>query len=267
MIKYDYHTHTSHSFDSNASMKSMIERAIAIGLEEIAITDHIDFTWPECEIISPLGIAANMKAIQAVWAKYAGKIKVLAGIELGLRPDLAEVGRKIVAEHDFDIVIGSAHEIDGIDFYYGHWYQGRPKHAAYMLYFENLLATVQACDCYDVLGHLDYVERYGRYDDKSLHHGDYQEVIDEILKTVIQKGKGIEINTSGYANGLGHPHPQMPGIKRFVQLGGEVITVGSDAHAPGRIAGNFDDVYKILQSLGIKYITRFDKRHPQFVKI
>ena len=267
MIKFDYHTHSNHSTDGMASMGEMIETAIKLGLEEYAITDHLDFSWPEKEIISTYGIAANVKAMQAAKAKYAGRIKVLIGVELSLRPDVADEARELANEYDFDIIIGSGHDIKGVDFYLPELYRNHTKHQAHTMYFENLLDVVTTCDAYDVVGHLDYVERYGKYPDKTLHYTDFRETIDEILKTIIAKGKGIEINTSGYAYGLGHAHPQTDILRKYLQLGGEIITVGSDAHRPGNIAQHFGDAHKILQSLGVKYITRFDKRKPSFVKI
>ncbi|MCL2855071.1 MAG: histidinol-phosphatase HisJ family protein [Defluviitaleaceae bacterium] len=262
MIKFDYHTHTNHSFDSSATVDGMVQRAISLGLEEYAITDHIDFTWPDCRIISPHGIAANVKAMQAAKERYADQIKILVGVEFGLRPDCEEAAAKIAKAYDFDIVIGSMHEINGSDFYYPELHKGRTKHEVFQLYFENALETVIACDSFDILGHLDYVERYARFPDKTLHHADYREIVDEILKVIIRKDKGIEINTSGFAYGLGRTHPQVGIVKRYRELGGEIITVGSDTHKPENIAHSFDKAYEVLKEAGFNHITRFCKRKP-----
>jgi len=267
MIKFDYHTHTDHSFDGKATIDQMIKQAIEVGLEEYAITDHIDFTYPEQRIISPTGIAANVAAVETARERYKDKIKILVGMELGLRPDLAEAGAKIAESYDFDIIIGSMHEIKGVDFYYPDLHQGRTKHEVFMLYFENMLDTVRACDCFDVLGHIGYVERYIRgEEDKSLKYADYSGIIDEILKVIIHKGKGIEINTSGYPYGLGHTHPQVDVVRRYRELGGEIITVGSDTHRPENVGGSFDKAQQVLEQAGFTHITRFDKRKPEFVK-
>jgi len=262
MIKFDYHTHSNYSIDAKASMDAMIEQAINIGLEEYVITDHIDFGWPDGKIIGPYGVSEIVDAMQATKAKYEGRIKILLGLEISLRPDVADIARKMVAAYDFDFIVGSAHDIKGIDVGWAEFHQGRSKYEAYLAYFENLLDVVQICDAYDVIGHLDYVKRYGNYTDKSLYYTDFCEIIDEILKTIIAKGKGIEINTSGYAYGVGHPHPHIDILRRYLQLGGEIITVGSDAHKPDSVAQYFDEAHKILQSLDVKYIARFDKRKP-----
>ena len=271
MIKFDYHMHSNHSADCGVSMKTMIKQAIALGLTEIAITDHIDFTFPDNEIISPYGIDANVKAMRAIRDKYADEITVRIGMELSLRPDSAAACAAAADSHDFDIIIGAAHDIKGIDFYYPELYRKNPKHAAYMIYFENLLACVRTCDCFDVLAHFDYVVRYAArhaaYADASLDYAEFSGIIDDILRAVIQSGRGIEINTSGLAYGLGHAHPIPPIIARYVRLGGEIITVGSDAHSPARIALGFDTALEILRDCGAKYICRFEGRKPQFVKI
>lgn len=267
MIKFDYHTHSSHSPDSQTDMEDMVRRAIRRGLTEYAITDHIDFGYPNGEIISVYSIAENMQAMQAVAAKYASKIKVLAGVELSLRPDVAAITQDIVDTHDFDFVIGSTHDKQGIDFFWPEFRQNRSKNEAYALYYEHMLDTVRTCDAYDVLGHFDYIKRLGKIVYNDISDSDNREIIDEILKTVIAKGKGIEINTAGISYGIGHVHPHINILRRYVQLGGEIITVGSDAHNPQRIAQHFDTAHEMLQQLGVKYITRFDKRKPHFVKI
>ena len=275
MIKTDYHTHSNYSIDGKASMDAMIERAIKLGLEEYAITDHIDFGYPHPKIIGPYDISDIVIAMETARAEYAGRIKVLVGVEMSLRPDLADITQQMVNAHDFDFVIGSVHDAKGIDFFWPEFYRGRSKNKVYALYYENLLDVVRVCDAYDVLGHFDYIERlvkmayrYTSNPDLSLNLNlDNRDIIDEILKTVISKGKGIEINTSGITYGIGHPHPHINVLRRYIQLGGEIITVGSDAHAPGNITQHFNAAYEILRQLDVKYITRYDKRKPIFVKL
>ena len=270
MIKFDYHIHTSHSIDSKSSMDDMILRAMDLGLEEIAITDHVDFTYPDNAILSPFGVADNVLKIREMREKYAGKISILTGIEFGLRTDTAEVTQEIADTFDFDFIIGSAHEIGEFDFSYmasGKLYQNRTKYEAYGLYLGNLLDTIIACDSWDVLGHLDYVERYGIYEDKSLHYADFSDIIDEILRYVISLGKGIELNTSGYRYGRGSSYPGADIIARYKALGGEIITIGSDAHCPAHIAIGFEEAYDVLRNMGIHHIARFKQRTPIFTKI
>ena len=268
MIKTDYHTHSSHSSDSTTKMEDMINTAITLGLEEYAITDHIDFDYPHGEIInSPYGIAANVKAIRAMQEKFAGKIKVLVGAEFSLRTDVADIARHLAQDYAFDFIIGSAHDAKGIDFFWPEFQYTRTKQEVHTEYYENMLEMVQTCDAYDVVGHFDYINRRCDYTDKAQYYANHREIIDAILKVIIQNGKGVEINTAGIAYGMGYAHPQIEVLQRYLQLSGEIITVGSDAHRPESIAQHFDVAYDILQQLGVKYITRFDKRKPRFVKL
>ena len=270
MIKFDYHTHTNHSFDGLATIDQMIQQAIALGLEEYAITDHLDFSYPDQRVLSPRGIDANVKLIEQARDKYSDKIKILVGVEFGLRPDLAEAGAKIAENYDFDIIIGSMHEINEIDFYLPNLYRGRTQREVFSLYFENMLDTIKACDCFDVLGHIGYVERYARRhmggQVVDLKYADYADIIDEILKAIINKNKGIEINTSGYAYGLRRTHPQADIVRRYRELGGEIITVGSDTHHPDNVGGSFDKAQAVLEEAGFAHITRFRNRKPEFIK-
>lgn len=269
MLKFDYHTHTFYSYDCSACVNDMIGRAIELQLTEYAITDHIDFSYPDLKILSPEGPEIIMQRMLAAKELYAGKIKILCGAEFGLRPDTAQATKAIAEKIDYDIIIGSAHvddiQLEGFPNYqFTSYYE---KHDAYTIYFENMLETVKSCDAFDILGHMDYIKRYAKYDDNSLNYDDYKEIIDEILKTIIRKNKGIEVNTSGYLRGLGHPHPHIDFIKRYIELGGAIITIGSDAHMPSAIAYGYDDMYDILNSLGVRYIAAFEKRIPKFIKI
>ena len=270
MLKFDYHTHTNYSMDCTECLDNMVKAAIKLGLTEYAITDHIDFSFPELDILSTKSPAEVFFSIKKAKEKYAGKIKILLGAEFGLRPDTAEITKKIASEYEYDLILGSAHvddiQLEGFagTYQFSKYYK---KHEAYLIYFQNMLDTVMACDTYDILAHLDYVERYAKYPDNTLNYEDYREIIDKILEIVINKGKGIEVNTSGYVRSLNRPHPQIDIIRRYIEMGGEIITVGSDAHFSRYIACGFDKAYALLKHLGVKYITKFDKRRPRFEKI
>ena len=267
MIKFDYHIHTSHSVDCRTPMEEMIEHAISLGLEEIAITDHVDFSYPGNDVLSPPGVAANIFKMRAMREKYAGDISVLSGVEFNLRPDSANIIRQIAAAHNFDIIIGSVHELGAVDFSFPEYCENRTKREAHGLYLKTVFDAVTACDSWDILGHLGYIERYGDYGDKSLARADFSDIIDEILKHVIKSDKGIEINTSGYRYALKRPHPNFDIIARYKELGGEIFTVGSDAHSTAAMAVGFEEIHTALRNLGIKYIARFERRRPVFVKI
>ena len=265
MFKADYHMHSDFSLDSSAKMENMVLKAIDLGLEEIAITDHLDFTYPNCEYF--LDLPEYMGNITRLQAKYAGQISILKGIEMSLRPDSAAYAKLVAKEYDFDFIIGSTHDVKGVDWHYAEHYQGVSKIDAYNAYFENMLDCLQDNRDFDIVGHLDYVCRYGRYADKSLNYNDNKNIIEEILKKIIKLEKGIEINTSGYARSLGHFHPKTEIIQLYLNLGGNIITIGSDAHSENRIASEFNTAYELLKSLGVKHVARYKKRKLYFVAL
>lgn len=130
-----------------------------------------------------------------------------------------------------------------------------------------ILENIAAFDGFDVYGHIDYVVRYGPNKNANYSYQKYADIIDEILKALIIKGKGIEINTGGFKYGLGHPNPAEDIIKRYHELGGEIITIGADAHQPEHVAFDFEKVPSILKEAGFTHYTVFKNRKPEFIPI
>jgi len=262
---YDYHMHTAYSPDSQAPLSTMLAHAAALGLTEIAVTDHIDFTFPGQQRVTSYGIAARIAAIRQEAAAFPG-LSVLVGAEFGLRPDLAEAFAAVARTHPFDFIIGATHELGDKDFAWAGHYETTPKQAAYQHFFQNIWESITAVADWDVLAHMDYICRYGRYEDRSLHYADHHETVDAILRHCIRAGKGIELNTSGLRYGVG-VHPSLDFVRRYKQLGGEIITVGSDAHRPQDIASGFAEAGAMLSAAGFRYVTRFKQRKPFFEKL
>ena len=170
-------------------------------------------------------------------------------------------------KYPFDLVIGSSHVVNGIDPYYPVFYKGKTEHEAYTEYFESILDNLHSGADFDVYGHIDYVVRYGPDKNKYYSYEKYADIIDAILKEIISQGKGIELNTAGFKYGLGHPNPTEDVLKRYHELGGEIITVGADAHKPEHVAYDFDKVSNILKDAGFMYYTVFENRVPAFIKL
>lgn len=262
MFFADYHTHTAFSSDSTAKMEDMLDAAVKLGLQEIAITDHIDFYYPDLNYPFLFDYNEYAAKIRQYQEQYQGRLTIRLGVEIGLQ-DIAEKEIKEYCQnHAFDFIIGSTHCVSGKELYHDEFYEGKTQREAYQTYFEDLLHNVQIFDCFQVYGHMDYVNRYGSYDNRDLHYKDYADIIDEILKTLIAKGKGLEINTSGLRYGLGYAHPQLPVLKRYRELGGEIITIGSDAHSPNQITSYFTEAFALLQSAGFKAYTLFENQKP-----
>lgn len=267
MNLYDTHMHTKFSGDSHADPYAIAQRACEIGLKGICFTDHLDIDYKEEPGLFDLDIPAYQKEISQVKEKYRNHLDINWGIELGLQPYLEAENQKVISENNFDFVIGSTHVVKQVDIYYPSFYEGRDETECYREYFEETLKNAQSYVDFDVYGHLDYVVRYGPNQNKFYTYEKYADVIDEILCTLIAKGKGIELNTAGFKYGLDHAHPVTPVLKRYKELGGEIITLGSDGHAPEQIAWDFEKVPAILREAGFEYFTVFHKRKPEFVKI
>lgn len=270
-ITADCHLHSSHSGDSNTPMEEMVLRGIELGLDTMCFTEHHDIDLPvspeEPENIFCLNTDAYLYDLATLKEKYEEKIRLLFGVELGLQPQILRPVSVYAKSYEFDFIIGSSHVCHGRDPYYPDFYEGRSEEAAYREYFESVLENVKKYSCYDVYGHLDYVVRYGPNRDRDYSYEKYGDILDEILRTLIAKEKGLEVNTGGLDKGLKDLHPCTDILKRYRELGGEIITVGSDAHAPGNVAEHFDRAAKVLQECGFRYYTVFEKRIAEFRRL
>ena len=264
---WDTHMHTSFSGDSEADPEAMIREAVRLGLSGICITDHEDLDYPDPDICFELDLPVYEQTILDLKKKYAGKIPVCFGIELGLAPHLTERHRQILSSHPFDFVIGSSHLVNGIDPYYPAYYEGRSEEEAYREYFRSVLANIQAFQDFDVYGHLDYVVRYGPDKNRFYSYERYADVIDPILMELIRLGKGIEVNTAGFKYGLGHPNPTEAILCRYRELGGTILTLGADAHAPEQIAWSYASLPGLLKDCGFDSYTVFQNRKPIFLPL
>ena len=229
----------------------------------LPISDHIDWDYPGP---TPFHFDPEeyMQTLQPLAEQYSSQIRVHIGVELGLQPHLKERYHAFVEAADFDQVIGSSHVVHGFDPYYPEFYEGKTQDGAYLEYFTSILENLAVFDDFDVYGHIDYVVRYGPNKNSGYSYRKFQDVIDEILKTLIAKGKGIELNMAGFKYGLHHPHPTEEILKRYKELGGEILTLGSDAHAPDQIAYDYHRLSSLLANAGFTHYTVFRKRKPVF---
>lgn len=270
-ILSDCHLHSHHSGDSTAPMEEMVQRGIQLGMHTLCFTEHNDFGYPaapdEPADIFLLNADSYLYELLGLKEKYASKIKILFGLELGLQPEVFRENAVFARSHEYDFIIGSSHICHGKDPYYPAFFEGRSDEEAYREYFQSELENIRKFSNYDVYGHLDYVVRYGATKDRDYSYDKYRDILDAILETLLEKEKGIELNTGGIKKGMKDLHPCMDVLKRYRQLGGEIITVGSDAHDPSHMGDSFDRAAEVLKECGFQYYTIFEKRLPEFVKI
>lgn len=270
-VTSDCHLHSSHSGDSDTPLEDMILRGIDQGITTMCFTEHNDFGFPESPD-TPAGMFllntdSYLYDLARLKEKYQDRIRLLFGVELGLQPEVLRENAVYAKSYDFDFIIASSHVCHGRDPYYPDFYEGRPEKEAYREYFESVLENIKKFSNYDVYGHLDYVVRYGPGRDRDYSYEAYQDILDEILQALLDRGKGIELNTGGAQSGLKDFNPCREVLKRYRQLGGEIITVGSDAHDPRHIGDSFGRAADMLAECGFKYYTIFEKRSPEFKKI
>lgn len=268
MFSADYHVHSSFSGDSNECLHRIFKKAHDLGLQEIAITDHVDPEYPSKRALFDLNLPTYVKTMEEFRKLWEGELHIVTGLELGLQQHLQKELQTIISDPSLDFIIGSVHCADRKDFVDETFFDHKEKDEAHRRYFETVYENLEIFHGLSVLGHLDYIRRYGRGNYGSSHseldYSLHMDIIDEILRLAISKGIGLEINTSGLRYGLGQAHPASIILSRYHELGGEIITIGSDAHKTEDIGSHFGKCRDLLEDIGFKYICSFRKREPLF---
>ncbi|MBN2879611.1 MAG: histidinol-phosphatase HisJ family protein [Clostridia bacterium] len=254
----DYHIHTKISPDAEQALGDVVNKAREIGITHIAITDHYEFMdgvfydrW-KIRDLEKYG-----REIDEYNKKYTD-IYIAKGIEIGHINRKKDEISKVLDTIEFDFIIDSAHFVDEVDPYYPEYYVGKTKEQAYYDYLREILGSIDYMDDrVSVIGHIGYAARYSPYEDYRLRYEDYKDVIDELLIKAVKRGIGIEINTSNFGRQRDEVMPPVSIIKRYRQLGGEIITIGSDAHRVNDIGKGFEVARQIALEAGFKYISIF----------
>lgn len=264
----DMHIHTNFSSDSETNIEEQIQAAIKLGMNHIAITDHQDFDYPPWH--STYLLEDTDKYVETILnakEKYRDIINIVLGIEIGLQEHLVEELNDYISKYPFEFVIGSTHCFSRRDTEDQTLYEGRPKEEAINEYFETELNNIKKIKVFDVVGHLDFVLRDIPGKNKGFKYETYSDILDEMLRELIESGRGIECNTKSLFVGMGEPSPDSSIIKRYKELGGEIITFGSDAHTPDRVGCCFDKAATIIRECGFRYYTVYENRKPVFLPL
>jgi histidinol-phosphatase (PHP family) len=263
---YDYHVHSNFSYDAETPMDDIIRRAIELELDEIAITDHFDPEYADPAYTVDLDFAGYHSALDRVAAKYSGKIRVVRGIELGMQSGQPNaLCAEAASGYPYDFIIGSIHCACGAAIDIPDYLTDRDSRQAREDYYGALLQCVTEFTDFDVVGHINVIERYL---DRTPRDGDFKDIIDEILKKLVDDGKGIEINTSSFRYGMGERTTPTPDIlKRYVSLGGEIITTGSDAHRLRDVGHMLNRAEQMIRDAGLNYLATFKGRKAVMVRV
>jgi histidinol-phosphatase (PHP family) len=272
-VSSDFHMHSSFSGDSDAPMADMAAAAVRLGLRDICFTEHMDLDFPsgnaDPEALPAGYFEVNMpeycKSINQIKASLGDRINIGFGLEFGLKENLEHSYKRIVSDYDLDFIIASTHLCDNRDVTWLSFWNSAPQETIIRRYFETTAGLIRRFHDFDVYGHLDYIVRYSP--DKAYRCRDYSDIIDDILRTIIGYGKGIEINTKGMRCGMHEMNPCRDILIRYRQLGGEIVTVGSDAHTPEDVGALRDEAGEILTSCGFRYYATFSKHRPEMHRL
>jgi len=263
--RHDYHIHTRYSVDSKADFDAVCQAAVANGIDEIAFTDHLDFG--PCDPPDPFRAEAYLAEIQSCRNTYGDRLAIRAGIEVGEPHLFAREAAAVLAAGDFDLVIGSAHYAHGMRAAWFEDYFDQPLEDAYEAYFQQVVDLAQS-GSFDVLAHVDLIKRDARKFGKPYDGpGPYADLIRAALTALVERGKGMEINTSPLRRGQPEPCPSMEVLRWYHELGGEILTVGSDAHVPQAVGSHIDVALDMARAVGFTRLVTFHHREMAWRRI
>jgi histidinol-phosphatase (PHP family) len=263
----DYHIHTAFSCDSGSTMAKVCEAAIARGLHEIGFTDHVDHGPDDPpDYFRPVEYLAEIVRCRA---RYGDRLTIRTGVEIGEPHIFVEETQTLLAMGEFDYVIGSAHYADRMQCGWKAEFFEQPLRQAYEAYFQQVAKLAAAGD-FDILGHIDLVKRDAAKFGKAYDGPEpYADIIRSALRSVIERGKGIEINTSPLykERGMGEPCPTLDILRWYRELGGEILTFGSDAHSPDKLGAHFETALEMARAAGFTRLARFERRQISWIEI
>ena len=260
---FDFHMHSRVSFDGHDTGETLAKAALANGLKEICFTDHLDY-----DPLEQMGIMAfDTDAYNAEYnhLEIPG-LTIRRGMEFGLTPENVPQFKEDLKRRPFDFVLGSIHFVDDLDVYYPQWWHGKTVLEAERRYLDATLECVKIHEDFDVLAHLTYISKTNSHPaPRPVPYAEHREIVDEIFRVLIAKGKGLEMNSSG-VDRCGGFLPTADYFRRFRELGGEIVTIGSDAHRTDRVGQYSFDACEILKDI-FGYVCTFENRKPIFHKL
>ncbi len=275
----DYHVHTYYSDDSDYPMEEVVKDAIALGLDEICFTDHVDYGVKRDHddsrgmlkrefdgvVLSNVDYPKYFAEIDSLRKKYEGKINIKQGLEFGIQTTTIDDFERLFNKYPLDFVIMSVHQVDNLEFWEQDFQRGKTQDEYNYLYYKEILDVIKVYKDYSILGHIDSIVRYdlaGEYPFEKI-----RDIVTEILKTAIGDNKGIEVNTSCFRYGLKDLTPSRDIIRLYKELGGKIITIGSDSHKKEHLANKIKETKKELFDMGFEYYCTYDKMTPTFHRL
>lgn len=264
---FDTHNHCEFSFDGKrTTAQRSAQSAYEKGIGGIVFTDHYDLWAPEVPGENmpwpqDFDIIAQQAELERLQGMFNNGFKVLKGIEIGMNEHSRDNIRKTVNEYQFDQVIASVHYLKDSDPYYKSFFEGKDWKEAYGLYLETIYNEATLLENFDIIGHFDYVARYAPYPQNSITYKDFSDILDTLFRYMIQNGKALEINTKQSSGSNSRPTVlDKDLLLRYREMGGEIISLGSDSHIPEGVADRFTEYVAFLKSLGFRWGAHYEKR-------
>ncbi|MGE8078782.1 histidinol-phosphatase HisJ family protein [Peribacillus loiseleuriae] len=254
----DYHHHTNHSFDSTASMKEVCKTAIDKGIKEICFTEHFSVN-PLAPTYGHMNFTRYFNEIKECQEMFGSQLVIKAGIELCEPHLLKQEYEMALAPLNLDFILGSVHNMNNLKL--RKFLENKDAYSAYQSYFYEVYKMVCSADI-DVIAHLDLLKRYAVKTIGMYHFEDHKEVLEAILLKAIERNIGIEINTSGLRGNLKQALPSINIVQLYKELGGEILTIGSDSHFADAVGSNFEDAVDMAIQCGFTSIFTFERRKP-----
>lgn len=272
MFLTDYHIHSKCSSDGHNTMLEMALASHSKGVDMLCFTDHCDIDLQTGEP-NPNCFEHRERTLKMYEEACAGApagMTILMGMELGEGNHDEPRAKQIASSPELDFVLGSIHNLRGKQDFFDTKYLDEDFCRKLMDEYMDELIELSMVDFFDVMAHIGYPVRYSRKAgfNVEINTETYGEKLTQVLKNLIERGKGIEINCSGFRYPLmGGSMPTVDVLRLYKDLGGEIITVGSDAHAVNQAGSGLAEGFDILRDLGYKYVTVFEKRKPRFIEI
>ncbi len=255
----DYHIHSMFSEDSNTPTNEIVSSAINRGLSQICFTEHkdLDVFYKGTDYYKDRNYSIEIERLKD---KYKGTIEIRKGVEVDFQEGTIPLFEDFLNKYSFDFVIASVHVLRH-EFVDDNFFRKNDPDKSYKEYLEQVLSLSKR-DSYDVAGHIDYAKRFGS-EFLEFNPEKYRDMLIEILGNIIRNKKGIELNTGGWRHSHGESYPSEYILKLYRDMGGEIITIGSDAHIAGHVGFSIKRAIKLLEKIGFDGVYAFKNRMPQ----
>ena len=259
----DCHVHSTCSGDGKASVEQMCARAVELGLREIAFTEHLDHNLADL-CFGTLDLNCYCSQIEAGRKQFGDRLSILKGVEFG-EPHIYRQELEDLRTRDLDVVLGVVHWV-GDTIVAVDAFGDSDVEELYHRYFDEVLKAVE-CGGFDVFAHFDLVKRFGVKYAGPFRLEPFREQVTSILVGMIERDIALEMNTSGLRQPCGEPFPGPDILKLYRELGGELVTIGSDAHRVEQLGFGLQEGMSLIREVGFDAVVTYRGRRPELVAL